>query len=262
MSSLVEATDALTGEQLRQYETEGFVVLRNLFSAEEMDELRGEADRLLVDHRDLISLANLRCRFMPHYQTGEQLFEVFDPVNDLSPVCERFTADRRILGAVESIYGERAALFKEKLIFKPAGALGYPLHQDIPQCWCGFPKSFLTVLIPIDPSSEENGCTEVFSGYHHGFLSNDPHAYMFPDDAVDSARRTKLVLDPGDVAIFHGLTPHRSDPNRSNEMRRVLYVSYNAWSEGGDQRAAHYADFRVKLGQHLATKTSEPLFFR
>lgn len=29
--------------------------------------------------------------------------------------------------------------------------------------WAGFPRTFLTVLIPIDPSSVENGCTEVFS---------------------------------------------------------------------------------------------------
>ena len=37
-----------------------------------------------------------------------------------------------------------------------------------------------------------------------------------------------LVLEPGDVAVFGGFTPHRSDPNLSDRWRRQLYLSYNA----------------------------------
>ena len=262
MTSVVDSDVHLSPDQLREYETHGFLVLRDVFNADEMRELLAETERLLTERRDLISPNNLCCRYMAHHQTGEPLFEVFDPVNDVSPVCERFTTDARIVSAVESIYGEPACLFKEKLIFKPPGALGYKLHQDIPLAWKGFPRTFLSVLIPIDPSSEENGCTEVFSGFHADFLSNDATTYMLPDDAVDVARRTHLALDPGDVAIFHGLTPHRSAANRSNQMRRVLYVSYNALSDGGDQRDSHYAEFRERMREHLTPQATAPLFFR
>ena len=262
MTNAVGCELHLTREQLRSYETDGFLVVRDVFSVDEMHELLAETERLLTERHDLISPNNLRCRYMAHHQTGEPLFEVFDPVNDVSPVCERFTTDPRIVSAVESIYGEPACLFKEKLIFKPPGALGYKLHQDIPLAWKGFPRTFLTVLIPIDPSSEENGCTEVFSGYHGDFLSNDGATYMLPDDAVDVGRRTHLVLAPGDVAIFHGLTPHRSASNRSNQMRRVLYVSYNAVSDGGDQRDSHYAEFRERMRERLTPQATVPLFFK
>ena len=85
---------------------------------------------------------------------------------------------------------------------------------------------------------------------------------MLPDDAVDSGRRTSLVLEPGDIAVFHGLTPHRSDPNRSSQMRRVLYVSYNAKSDGGDQRESHYAEFRERMCQYRQTVTTEPQYFK
>ena len=166
-----------------------------------MQELLAESDRLLTEHRDLISPNNLRCRYMAHHETGEQLFEVFDPVNDLSPVCERFCNDPRILSVIETLYGEPACLFKEKLIFKPPGALGYKLHQDIPLAWNGFPKSFLTVLFPIDASSEENGCTEVFSGYHEDFLSKDGTVYA-ADDVVDAAGANAIGARSGDVAVF------------------------------------------------------------
>ena len=262
MTASVNSSVMTSIKDLQRYQKEGFLILRNVFDPDDMQSLQDETNRLLVECRDLISPGNLRCRYMPHHETGEPLFEVFDPVNDLSPVCERFCFDPRLLSIVESLYGETACLFKEKLIFKPPGALGYNLHQDIPLSWKGFPRSFLTVLIPIDPSCEENGCTEVFSGYHQDFLSPDESVYMLPDDVVDPTRRTSLVLNPGDIAIFHGLTPHRSAANRSNRMRRVLYVSYNSLSDGGEQREAHYAEFREKMRIHRQTITNEPVFFK
>jgi hypothetical protein len=254
----------LNTAELEEYRQSGFIVRRGTFAAEEIAELTAETNRLLTERGDLIDPYNLRCRFMPHVDTGEKLFEVFDPVNDISPVCARITSDDRLLGMVESIMGEPACVFKEKLIFKPPGALGYNLHQDIPRYWVGFPRSFLTVLIPIDPSTEENGCTEVFGGYHHDFLSpaDRPDLYMLPDDCVDRARRVTLVLEPGDVAIFHGLTPHRSAANRSGDMRRVFYVSYNARSDGGDQREKHYREFQERMRQRLAPDATVPPYFR
>lgn len=257
--------DGTAGTSIQQFEfyrTHGFCVVRKVFSSHEMNELRQETERLLTESRELISQLNLRCRYMPHHETDEPLFEVFDPVNDISPVCERFANDPRILGILESIYTEPALLFKEKLIFKPPGAMGYKLHQDIPRYWEGFPRSFVTVLIPIDQTTRENGCTEVFSGYHSSFLSDSPETYMLPDETVDPARRTWLEMEPGDIAIFDGLTPHRSDPNRSPAMRRTFYVSYNAASDGGDQRASHYAEFQQKMRSRVESQTGGKAYFQ
>lgn len=254
----------LSEEQMRDWRRDGFLVLRDMFGVVEMQTLLAETERLLTERRDLIDQNNLRCRFMSHVETGEKLFEVFDPVNDISPVCERFASDPRLNGVVAALLGEPACLFKDKLIFKPPGARGYNLHQDIPRSWEGFPRTFLTVLMPIDPATEENGCTEVFSGYHDDFLSppDRPDLYMLPEDVVDSTRSVKLILDPGDVAVFHGLTPHRSAPNRSRGRRRAFYVSYNARSDGGDQRAAHYREFQERMRQHLDRDRSGKTYFR
>lgn len=259
------AADAapLDDAELNRFHELGFIVRRQVFSPSEIAALADEASRLLTDCEDLIDQKNLRCRFMAHVETGERIFEVFDPVNDISPLCARFTEDRRVRAMVESIYGGPACLFKEKLIFKPPGALGYQLHQDIPRSWAGFPRSFLTVYIPIDAPSEENGCTELFSGYHHEFIFPEKDdVYMLPDDCVAPGRCFKLLLEPGDVAVFHGLTPHRSAANRSDGMRRAFYVSYNARCEGGDQRAQHYAQFHDFMRERLAPEARESLYFR
>jgi ectoine hydroxylase-related dioxygenase (phytanoyl-CoA dioxygenase family) len=252
----------LNSDQVHAYRNDGFVVLRDLFSPNEMSSIQRECDRLLIEYASLISPNNLRCRFMPHHETGESLFEVFDPVNDLSELLREVCFDGRIFSAVEAIYEDSAELFKEKLIFKMPGARGYDLHQDIPQNWPGWPRTFLTVLLAIDGSNRDNGCTEVYSGYQDQYLSSDPDVYMLPTSSVCESRRHFLELNPGDVAIFHGLTPHGSAANRSSGTRRAFYISYNARSDGGNQRESHYSAFREMLKRHAKPGSADTPYFQ
>ncbi len=71
-----------------------------------------------------------------------------------------------------------------------------------------------------------------------------------------------LELDPGDVAVFGCFVPHRSGPNRSDRWRRLLYLGYNADSDGGDRRAAHYAEFHAWLKAKYAEYGKAETYFR
>jgi hypothetical protein len=261
-STVAARTWALTHAQLRQYEEQGYLIVRGLFSASAMVAAAAEAEGLL-GRRDLIATDNLRCRWQPHAETGECLFEIFDPVIDISPVCARLAGDRQVLDVLASLYGEPACLFKDKLIFKTPGARGYDLHQDY-IAWPGFPRSFVTVLIAIDPAGPENGCTEVFPGYHRdGYLSPaDGNYHPLPPETVDESKGVLLDLEPGDIAVFGCFTPHRSAPNRSDRWRRQLYLSYNASSEGGDRRAEHYREFHEWLKARYAEYGKTNVYFR
>jgi len=245
-----------TDTNLREaYQRDGFVVVRALFDPVLMATAATEADRLLVDYDHLRSVKNLRCRWQSNVFTGVCTFETFDPVIDIGPVCDRLAHDPLLLGLLASLYDQPAWLFKDKLIYKPPGVKGYGLHQDW-IAWKDFPKSFLTVLIPFDSSDRDNGCTVVYPGYHHdGPLTHQDGKYHeLPDGIVDETTAVPLILEPGDVAVFSGFTPHRSDPNRSNRWRRQLYLSYNAHTDGGDQREKHYHEFhnwlREKYAEH------------
>jgi hypothetical protein len=244
------------------YAADGFVIFRSAFPEEEIQALDAEANRL-SERKDLIDTDNIRCRWQNHFQTGECRFDCFDPVIDLSPACERIARAPRLLDLVGSLYGEAACLFKDKLIFKPAGAEGYRLHQDY-IAWDSFPTSFLTAIVAIDPCHGENGATEVFRGYHRrGCMSpRDGMYHQLPNDAVDPSAGVVLSLQPGDVAVFSGYTPHRSSANRSNRPRRMLYLSYNAFSDGGEQREKHYAEFAEWLKDRYAEYGRTMTYFR
>lgn len=242
------------------YDRDGYVVVRDLFPAALMAEAATEAEALPDRFRHLVDTKNIRCRWQDNVFTGECTFETFDPVIDLSPACRQLALHPLLMDVLADVYGEPAHLFKDKLIFKPPGVKGYQLHQDW-IAWPGFPRSFLTVLVPFEPADRDNGCTVVYPGYHtRGCLTEeDGKFHPLPDGTVKESDAIPLALKPGDVAIFGGFTPHRSDPNTSDRWRRQLYLSYNAHSDGGDQRTKHYAEFhawlKVKYAEHGKTDT-------
>ena len=110
----------------------------------------------------------------------------------------------------------------------------------------------------------ENGCTVVYPGYHRGgtLSAEDGNYHELPASLVDEARAVPLELDPGDVAVFGGFTPHRSAPNRSDRWRRQLYLSYNKLSDGGHQRTQHYEEFHRWLRVKYAEYGKTDLYFR
>jgi ectoine hydroxylase-related dioxygenase (phytanoyl-CoA dioxygenase family) len=255
-------TATAPGPLQEAYDRDGFVVLRRLFPADLIREAAADAERLPDRYGHLVSVRNIRCRWQDNVLTGECQFDAFDPVLDLSPACGRLARDPRLLAALRDVYGEPACLFKDKLIFKQPGAKGYRLHQDW-IAWDRFPRSFLSVLVPLDPAGADNGCTIVYPGYHRdGPLTPADGAYReLPDGLVDEAKAVPLVLEPGDVAVFGGFTPHKSNPNLSDRPRRQLYFSYTKQSDGGELRDAHYRDFRAWLTKKYAEHGKTDTYF-
>jgi ectoine hydroxylase-related dioxygenase (phytanoyl-CoA dioxygenase family) len=253
---------ALSAVQRRHFDEQGYLVVRRVFSGEDIAAISAESDRLL-QITDLMTTENIRCRWQNHVDTGVCLFETFDPVIDLGPVCDRLAHDPRLLAILEALYDEPAHLFKDKLIFKPSGARGYDLHQDY-IAWPNFPRSFITAALAIDPCGPANGCTEVFPGVHRrGCLSpEDGDYHALPDSAVAGVPPVPLQLEPGDVALFGCFTPHRSAPNKSTGSRRLFYLSYNADSDGGDCRDTHYREFHAWLKCKYAEYGKHQTYFR
>ena len=123
-ASLIDAGMELRPSQLRDYHDRGYTVVRGVFAPAEMALVSLEADRLLA-RADLINTANLRCRWQPHCESDECLFETFDPVIDLGPLESRAAQGIRcLLGLLRSIYGEEGFLFKDDVYFQTAPRQG------------------------------------------------------------------------------------------------------------------------------------------
>src|SRR5262245_50081099 len=140
----LDTTTRLPQDKIAEYADDGYLILRNVFSGDDIEMLAAECDTLL-QRQELIDTANIRCRWSNHVETDEFTFDCFDPVIDIGPVSRCFAYDERILEPLRSLYADDAHLFKDKLIFKRPGMKGYALHQDYIG-WASFPESFVTVI--------------------------------------------------------------------------------------------------------------------
>jgi hypothetical protein len=232
--------------EVDEYQEKGFLILRNVFQPEEIEIYRQEAERI-VDHA--LSLSR-EFQLEPKYNLRFEMLAdghpwKIDPFVSISPLFSALVRDRRIMDRLASLYdGYEAVLFKDKLIFKPPDSHGNGLHQDY-NWWQGFPHSLLTVSVALDASTKENGCTQLWTGHHQGFL-HEPGSLdktQIDSEHLANEARVYVELAPGDMAIFTCFTPHAAAPNTSNSARRILFLSYND-SRDGEHYTAHYEHFR------------------
>jgi len=229
------------------YWKQGYIVLRGLFTAAEIGQWQVECDRLL--QQEWIDANNIRTPFrMNSTVTPERI----DPVVDVSPLFTELVADERLLASLRTIFQDEVRLFKDKLIFKMPGVDGYTMHQDWAWGWqdlCAA-DDILSVSIQIDGADTDNGGIELFPGYHDRLLTPPGLQTNFRAEElalVDPARGEKIATQPGDVLVFHSLTPHQSGRNSNDRPRRSLYLTYNA-ARAGDLKGQYYAAYKARTG--------------
>jgi len=96
MPIVSSSTLGLSPALIEQYHREGFLILRDVFSADEVSALAAETETLLA-RSDLIHSDNIRCRWSNDEQTDACHFDCFDPVIDIGPVCRYFALSEKIL---------------------------------------------------------------------------------------------------------------------------------------------------------------------
>ncbi len=143
------------------------------------------------------------------------------------------------VGAVVSeVCAEPVVLFKEKVNYKYPGGGGFAPHQDARAY--RFAQRHYSVMVPLDPSTEESGCLWFADNPGRELLDVDERGRI-PEEVTGTLDWRPLVASPGDLVVFDSAAPHRSGINSSDRPRRAMYLTYNAASEG-DFRVRYYAD--------------------
>jgi ectoine hydroxylase-related dioxygenase (phytanoyl-CoA dioxygenase family) len=149
---------------------------------------------------------------------------------------------KRMQQAVSELLGEQAVLFKDKINFKLPGGDGFREHQDVQAGWDDYADLHITAMVALDETNEENGSLEMIAGMHKQGILGSKWAPLTDDDTREVPYQA-VHCQPGDAVFFDSFAPHRSQPNRTDRARRVLYITYNKQSEG-DSRVQYYADKR------------------
>jgi phytanoyl-CoA hydroxylase len=143
-----------------------------------------------------------------------------------------FASHPAVLRAMKAILGPDVACFNSQYIFKNPGVWGQPWHQD--SLYYRFDRMpQIGVWLATSRATVENGCLFVAPGSHrepiHAVVPDArPGAnfgYMEVVD-YDFSRATPVLMEPGDVLIFHSFLMHKSNDNTSPDRRSALVYHY------------------------------------
>ncbi len=217
----------------------GFVWMRGFLTEAETRDLVRWTD-------EIAAWPEVPGRWMRYYERRKD-----DPLAKMLARIENFVPYHDGLGALvgspklmallAECAGEPVVLFKDKINFKLAGGAGFAPHQDAPAYRDFGVEDHLTVMVPVDPFTDENGCLVMARDARslHVLLPHNPDGTLRPD-VVARLEVEPLHARPGDVIVFDAWVPHWSGPNRSRGPRRSYYLTFNPAS-AGDHRAEYYA---------------------
>ena len=209
------------------YERDGVIRVRSLFSAAEVSAIRAELERYM--DQDLASRPADARTFEPDGKTVRNLWrlEVHHPA--LLPMVEKPE-----IGALVSklVHGE-PLLVGVETFNKPARVgSGVPYHQDNAY-FCQTPPDMLTIWIAMDAVTMANGPVYYVRGSHKtgmlptklsGVKGNSIGLAEAPDVPLDE--QFCGLLEPGDALIHQCETIHHSAPNTSDLPRLGLLLVY------------------------------------
>lgn len=232
----------LTQEEIRAYERDGYIVVPDLLTEEEVDRFVAyEAQPKPDGWRQ-----NLR-----HHVDDEVWRYVATHRNVVQAVGQLLGGEPRV---VQTMYME-----KKPSAGAEVGGQGVALHQDLHYLPCE-PATLIACWMAFSDTDPENGGLVVVPGSHKDglyathknenaeehdsweidYLMRDregkewvEHMYSFEIDGLDYSRLEKLTVPKGAGVIFHGLTIHGSYANRTRDrVRRAFathYIREDSW---------------------------------
>lgn len=229
----------LSDEQVAAYHEDGYVVVKGMFDAEEID-LLGRAAR---EDREL----DRRSQGREDGEGGSVRLSLWNhPGNGIYGMYARC---RRIVDSMEKILEGEVYHYHSKMILKdPEIGGAWTWHQDYGYWYQNgvlFPL-LSSVMIAVDPATRENGCLQVLKGSHrigrvdHKLTGEQAGADMERvDEALKVLDLVHVEMDPGDAVFFHCNILHRSDRNASPNPRWTLICCYNA-ARNNPYRESHH----------------------
>jgi ectoine hydroxylase-related dioxygenase (phytanoyl-CoA dioxygenase family) len=223
----VSANLIVSQEQIDKFRRDGFVVVPNLLSDEELERFGVAVDRAVAERKrgDNRALAEKSL----YEQSFTQCMNLWEDNPEVLPL----TFHPKISEVAATLIGVPALrLWHDQALYKDAGGRYTEPHQDQPY-WPMDEMDTLSAWITFDGSTRENGCMAYVPGSHLVGVKKFVNIFT-ADEKVKILEEPKIAAIPpvyvevprGSVAFHHGLTVHLAMGNKSNRTRRVHTMIY------------------------------------
>lgn len=210
-------------EQAASYDRDGYFRLDDAFDHERLAELRAVIEPHEREVNDFLRQLD-GGRFSV---AKADALTVTLHLSTKSEVARRFCADPVFRDLCHDLIGPPARLYWDQAVYKlPRNDDPVPWHQDNGYTYVE-PQDYLTCWVPLVDATLDNGCVWVMPGLHRtGTLHHWDTELGFrclPEDEPDAV---PVEAPAGSVVVFSSLTPHRTGPNRTDDVRSAYILQY------------------------------------
>jgi phytanoyl-CoA hydroxylase len=206
----------MTDEQRFFFETNGYLVIPEALSADELARVRAAADRAEATWRAEPSRLGLR---KPNLEQVQTIIEYDDLFLDLMEHPRVFPIVREILGDDVSM------IDNDYFLSPPRTGTHANWHPDVGMRGVYHPRSVLMVKVfyLLTDVSPEGGGTAVLPGSHRWPIG---FSVPRPENPAAMPGHVKMTFPAGTAWLMNGRLLHAALNNDTDEMRRVLIYNY------------------------------------
>jgi ectoine hydroxylase len=230
---------------IQQFEQQGYIVLDNVFSSQEIEQFQKESTRLRSDR-------NIQQSPETIIEIGSNAVRSVFNAHRSSPVFNKLTADKRLVSIAKYILNDEVYIHQSRLNYKP-GFKGkeFYWHSDF-ETWHvedGMPRMrALSMSITLTENFSHNGPLLLMPGSHkryaicegetpeeHHQVSLKKQEFGVPSEQCLStlAKENGIATasgKPGSVIVFDCNVMHGSNSNITPDPRSNIFFVYNALS--------------------------------
>ncbi len=230
MSSDLSPLDAA---QIAAFKEQGYLAIDSIATPDEVERMRDAYDRLFDaqigrekgDHFDLAGVDEEDRPAKLQQMLGPSLY---------APEFNSFECRETALAAARQILGKSAEPQGEHAIMKPAGfGAATPWHQDESYWDPKLEYHSLSVWVPLQEATLENGCMQFIPGSHqlgvlpHRPINNDRRIHgLEVETQVETARAVACPIPAGGATFHFSRTLHYAGENLTDKPRRAYIMVF------------------------------------
>jgi ectoine hydroxylase-related dioxygenase (phytanoyl-CoA dioxygenase family) len=249
------ATTLLAADVVARFRRDGFVVVPDLLSADEVARYGAAVTaavcrRRAGDDRPLAEKSRYEQSFI-------QCMNLWEDSTDVRPL----TFHQRIGQVAGELLGVDALrVWHDQALYKLVGGRQTDAHQDLPY-WPIVEKVSNTAWIPFTDATRESGSLAFLPGSHRVGLTRfvniwfgEPHDIL-ADPEVADIEPVYIEVPSGSVSFHHSLTVHFADANSTDRDRAVHTIIYFADGSTRGYPHPHFAVDRagIEVGRPIVS---------
>ncbi|HOY70340.1 MAG TPA: phytanoyl-CoA dioxygenase family protein [Methylotenera sp.] len=197
--------------QLKQeYDSKGYVLIRNFFSPEEIQELIQEIKKTSSENvsTDQLNLGNLKFNSLIMHKSQK---------------LREFISQEKVVNLISQFIGPNFWVRWDQAVEKGPGAGTFPWHTD--NSYSRLKDPHCQFWISLTKMTKENGGIWMIPGSHKKKYEHK-HDGCHMSATCDEQNAEFISAEIGDIVVFNSFTLHSTTPNVTQESRWAYVLEY------------------------------------